>query len=143
MMEKLVKVTTYITCDEKLLVFRHVDHPEAGIQVPAGTAEHDEDLELAALREAEEESGLSGFVVNGYLGKTAYRFEPTEGSSIEIERHYYHLVWPGPIQKTSWHHWELSPSVGDDDKLLFELFWVDIKEVPQMPGKLAEKLHLI
>lgn len=73
MMEKLVKVTTYITCDEKLLVFRHVDHPEAGIQVPAGTAEHDEDLELAALREAEEESGLSGFVVNGYLGKTAYR----------------------------------------------------------------------
>ena len=140
---KLVKVTTYITCDEKLLVFRHVDHPEAGIQVPAGTAEPEEDLERAALREAEEESGLSDFVVNRYLGKTNYIFEPAAGSTMEIERHYYHLVWPGPIRESTWRHWELTPSVGHEDRLLFELFWVDIKDVPQMPGKLSEKLHLI
>lgn len=143
MKERLIKVTTYITCDDKLLVFRHVDHPEAGIQVPAGTAEPEEDLEQAALREAEEESGLSGFVVNSYLGQTNYIFEPIDGGHFEIERHFYHLSWPGPIHQSTWRHWELSPSVGQEDRLLFELFWVDLKEVPKMPGKLADKLHLI
>jgi hypothetical protein len=31
------KAFAYITHQKRLLVFRHVDVPEAGIQVPAGT----------------------------------------------------------------------------------------------------------
>ena len=39
MTELVEKAFAYITRDDELLVFRHVDSPEAGIQVPAGTIE--------------------------------------------------------------------------------------------------------
>ena len=38
-----------------------IEHPNAGIQAPAGTVEDGEPPEAAAVREAEEETGLSGF----------------------------------------------------------------------------------
>jgi 8-oxo-dGTP pyrophosphatase MutT (NUDIX family) len=44
----------------ELLVFDHLDFPEAGTQVPAGTVDGDESIEAALLREAEEETGLTG-----------------------------------------------------------------------------------
>ena len=37
------KVFAYITHRDRLLVFRHTDFPEAGIQVPAGTVLKDEE----------------------------------------------------------------------------------------------------
>lgn len=63
------KVTAFITrrhgdADE-LLVF---EHPFAGIQLPAGTVEPGEPAEAAALREAQEETGLTGFTGVHYLG---------------------------------------------------------------------------
>jgi 8-oxo-dGTP pyrophosphatase MutT (NUDIX family) len=42
----------------ELLVFDHVDTPEAGTQVPAGGVDPDEGLVEAALREVVEETGL-------------------------------------------------------------------------------------
>lgn len=54
------KVYAYITRGEQLLVFNHVDFPEAGIQVPGGTLEPDELPESAVLREALKETGLEG-----------------------------------------------------------------------------------
>jgi len=55
----LHKVTAFITRGSgpaaELLVFRH---PAAGIQLPAGTVEPGERFEVAALREAREESGI-------------------------------------------------------------------------------------
>lgn len=36
-MRKVGKVYAYITHEERLLVFKHVDFPEVGIQVPGGT----------------------------------------------------------------------------------------------------------
>ena len=36
------KVFAYLTHGHRLLVFRHADFPEAGIQVPAGTVQPDE-----------------------------------------------------------------------------------------------------
>ncbi len=55
------KVTAYITRTgsdglPQLLVFRH---PEAGVQLPAGTGEDGETSESSVLREAWEETGLS------------------------------------------------------------------------------------
>ncbi|MCB0116537.1 MAG: NUDIX domain-containing protein [Caldilineaceae bacterium] len=64
------KVTALITCRHQdrdyLLIFRH---PYAGIQIPAGTVEDGEDVSTAARREAAEETGLSEFGAERFLGK--------------------------------------------------------------------------
>ena len=63
------KVTAFITRESvggyDLLLF---EHPNAGIQVPAGTMEAGETPEEAVLREAREETGLSSFSVRCHLG---------------------------------------------------------------------------
>ena len=71
-MRRVEKVYTYITQGKRLLVFRHVDFPAAGIQIPGGTIEYGESPEAAALREAGEETGLQDLVVNGYLGRDEF-----------------------------------------------------------------------
>jgi ADP-ribose pyrophosphatase YjhB (NUDIX family) len=139
-MIELIKVTAYITCEDKLLVFRHVDYPEAGIQVPSGTAEVDEDLEEAVLREAEEESGLADLQWISYLGETSYIFDSPGGEAVRILRFFYHLGFPGPMKEESWQHWEESPSVGDEERILFELYWVNRDEIPELSGKLGMML---
>ena len=66
------KAFAYITQGHRLLVFTHPDAPEAGTQVPAGTIEHGETPEDAALREAREETGLSLLTVVRFLGTSRY-----------------------------------------------------------------------
>lgn len=65
----LGKVTALILraspAGDELLLFKH---PYAGIQIPAGTIEPHEDPEAAALREAFEETGLTGFTALQSLG---------------------------------------------------------------------------
>lgn len=68
----LGKVTAFITrspadasATRELLVFRH---PNAGVQLPAGTVEEGEPFEEAALREAWEETGLTALAVVARLG---------------------------------------------------------------------------
>jgi 8-oxo-dGTP pyrophosphatase MutT (NUDIX family) len=63
------KVTAFVTREwegeRQLLLF---EHPNAGVQIPAGTVEEGESPEQAVLREAAEETGLEGFSVLRYLG---------------------------------------------------------------------------
>ena len=140
-MEQLTKVTAYITCAGKLLVFKHVHYPQAGIQVPGGTTEPNEDLERAVIREAEEESGLEGLEVVSYLGDIEFTFEPPGEYAVRIQRHFFHLAWPGPIVEESWQHWELSPSAGDEEKFLFELYWVPLDALPALSGNLGNMVN--
>jgi 8-oxo-dGTP pyrophosphatase MutT (NUDIX family) len=59
MVEKVLIYVVSRVCDaDHLLVFRHRSHPEAGLQVPAGTLEPGEAPSAAAARELLEESGL-------------------------------------------------------------------------------------
>jgi 8-oxo-dGTP pyrophosphatase MutT (NUDIX family) len=63
------KVTAFVIRSsshrEELLL---IAHPHGGIQIPAGTVEANEALDAAALREAREETGLTGLEIICYLG---------------------------------------------------------------------------
>lgn len=65
------KVTVFITRPapdgHHLLLF---EHPNAGIQIPAGTVEFGETPEAAAVREAAEETGLTALTLRRTLGVT-------------------------------------------------------------------------
>ncbi|MCG9134442.1 NUDIX domain-containing protein [Candidatus Poribacteria bacterium] len=68
-MNKVVqKVTAFIIRErdgiKELLVFKH---PTAGIQIPAGTVEEGENIEIAVKREVYEETGLQFVEIEDYL----------------------------------------------------------------------------
>ncbi len=74
------KVTTFVMgrrdgIDEVLLLY----HPIAGIQLPAGTVEAGESPQEAALREAQEETGLNSLRWGGMLGMEREEFLPHQG----------------------------------------------------------------
>ena len=119
------RVVAYITKGDKLLVFRHLDYPEAGIQVPAGHPEKGEEVVDAVIRESIEETGLEGFEFIEYLGYREYDFSD-KGVGLE-RRHFYHLRYHGePVEK--WIHYELDPSDGTPTPVRFEFSWVPISE---------------
>ena len=64
------KVTAFITRERpngrQILLFQH---PQAGVQLPAGTVDEGEGWETAVLREAHEETGLTQLTIHRYLGK--------------------------------------------------------------------------
>ena len=64
------KVTAFITRERpagrQILLFQH---PQAGVQLPAGTVDVGEGWETAVLREAHEETGLTQLTIHRYLGK--------------------------------------------------------------------------
>lgn len=69
-MSKIIdKVTAFVTRETRrgleLLLF---EHPHAGIQIPAGTVNFGETPEQAALREVEEETGLTSVRILEKLG---------------------------------------------------------------------------
>lgn len=63
------KVTAFVTrAGKDGLELLLLQHPNAGIQIPAGTVEENEPPEKAALREVEEETGLTGMSIKAYIG---------------------------------------------------------------------------
>lgn len=81
MSDTVHKVTAFITREQngtrELLVFQH---PNAGIQLPAGTVEHGENIETAVVREAQEETGIQTFHLQTHLG--GIKNELNEGECI-------------------------------------------------------------
>ena len=71
------KVTAFVTQERNgikmLLVFKH---PNAGIQIPAGSVEIGEDIETTAIRETYEETGLQDVKIEKYLGCFENELEP-------------------------------------------------------------------
>lgn len=125
------KAFAYITHARRLLVFRHPDSPEAGIQVPAGTVEPGECPEDAVLREAHEETGLSGLMLAGFLGEQI-RSMVDFGIQETHHRFFFHLLYPGEPQ-SSWRHAEMHPAGGAAAPIPFEFFWVDLShDAPEL-----------
>lgn len=120
------KVYAYITQGGRLLVFRHIDFPEAGTQVPGGTVKEGEDLRVAVLREAGEETGLENLVLRRFLGTTRRDFSDA-GQDIVHLRYFYHLEATSAILET-WQHYETDPSEGGTEPIRFEFYWVPISD---------------
>ena len=142
-MNKIVhKVAAYITWDHQLLVFSQPEFPEAGIQIPSGTVDEGENFDIAVLREAFEETGLSGLKIQSFLGTCVYDMRPITGEKVDVHRHYYHLMVSSPVERSRWQHWEKTPSEGSTVPILFELYWVDFPDdVPELSGELGDMLH--
>ena len=140
---KKKKVLAYITRGKQLLVFRHPQFPEAGLQVPAGTVEENESLDEAVLRETEEETGLENFKILSFLGESFLEYE-LDGKKIAEKRYFYHLLPPENIPET-WLAYEWSPSDGSPAPIEFEYFWLDLTTCSKnLFGRQAELLyHLI
>ena len=124
------KVLAYITHENHLLVFSHPYEPEAGIQVPAGTIEPGELPEQAVMREAFEETGLTGLVLDGFLGEQMRDLADFGREEIH-HRSFFHLRYPG-IPQTTWQHAELYPS-DNSGPHIFEFFWATLPhDVPEL-----------
>ena len=127
------KVFAYITRKVsgglELLVFKHRDYPDAGIQVPGGTVEGGEAYEAAALREAFEESGLSNFEAVHDLG--SYVHTRYKGDA-EVGRHFFHME----VSATMPDCFEHVVSSGTNDKgLVFLYSWVPLSRPIRLMGE--------
>ena len=122
------KVVAYVTRDEQLLVFRHVDS-DAGIQVPAGTLEPGESPDEGVTREAREETGLDSLKVRRFLGTHDYDMSPYGRAELH-RRHFYHLECKGDAPSV-WCHFETGG--GTSKGIEFELYWVMLPDhVPEL-----------
>ncbi len=152
-MQTRLKVYAYITWQGRLLVFRHTQFPEAGLQVPGGSVEMGEFLEAAAHREAEEETGLHGLRTVEYLGEQEVQGGQWRNDELQI-RHFYllepgPLTFPGGITPERWIHYETTPSDGSPGPIEFEFFWVRRDKKPphhfmvELAADMGAKLHLL
>ena len=117
----------YITNGSRLLVFRHVDAPQAGLQVPAGTIEPGEPPERAVLREAGEETGLAALTLVAFLGRDERDMSDCGVAEIQ-HRWFFHLRCDGDPPET-WRHAETSGGT----PIGFEFFWAALPNgVPQL-----------
>ncbi|PFN28423.1 NUDIX hydrolase [Bacillus cereus] len=135
------KVHAYITREKEgimqLLVFKHRDIPEAGVQVPGGTVDEGETLEAAVLREIQEESGLRHLCIERLLAD--YIIHVKEKKEYQ-KRHFFHVTLPTDVKDT----WQHIVSAGEEDQgLVFCYEWLDIAKCPELAGKQGEFLHLL
>ncbi len=132
------KVVAYITRERngqtELLVFDHLDFPDAGTQVPAGTLEHGEMPEQALWREVGEETGQSGFEVVRQLA--TYDFV-LNGET--YRRHVFHLRAPAHLPE----RWTWGECCGTPDQITFEFYWLPLHPTPKLSGGQGDHLDAI
>jgi len=134
------KVYAYILQEKgfnrKLLVFRHMDFPEAGVQVPGGTVEPGELILPAAQREAEEETGLGNLLLICKIGSVKRDMRGFGFDEIH-HRYYYHFECEASLSE-DWIAYEETPSDGSKGPIAFHFYWVDLDAVPPLIGGLDE-----
>ncbi|HEY9290111.1 MAG TPA: NUDIX domain-containing protein [Microlunatus sp.] len=106
--------------DDQLLVFDHVDHPDAGVQIPAGGVDPGETLDAAVRREALEECGVQDL---DQLRAIGVRRSPQS----EVMRLTIYFVARATLDDLPRVH---RVSAGDQDQgLLFRCRWAPVDEV--------------
>ncbi len=129
----------YITSGSRLLLFTQPGAPEAGIQVPAGTIGPGEKPEDAVMREAEEETGLTGLRYERFLVRDTRDMRDC-GSDERQHRWFFHLTVEAPTEET-WRHGEHS----EDGSLIhpFDFFWADVRTLPDLVAGYDDKIDLL
>lgn len=125
MSEYVDKVYVYITHRDRLLVFTQPEAPEAGVQVPGGTIDPGEPPDLAAFREAQEETGLQGLRLAADLGQRIFNAQ-AYGAPLPHRRYFYHLTLEREPPER-WRHYERHRSDGIDEPIAFDLYWVALR----------------
>lgn len=123
----------------ELLVLAHPEHPEAGLQVPAGTVEVDETPEAAACRELTEETGLRDFRICSFLGERTFDMKLFGKEEIH-RRFFYHAAFTGSAPER-WRHME---DHSGSDPIPIELYWCNLEEgLPNLIAGHGDLLHLL
>jgi putative (di)nucleoside polyphosphate hydrolase len=121
-----------------VLVFRHRDYPEAGIQVPRGTAVDDgEDPAATAVREVCEECGLCQARLIGLIAHDV-EAQPDD-PAWNWERFFFHLVEPNAPDQ--WEH--TVTGEGEDNGLVFSFFWLPREWLGELWPGFGDYLQLI
>ena len=129
----------YITRGSRLLLFTQPGAPEAGIQVPAETIESGEVPQDAVMREAREETGLTGLRCERFLAQDTR--DMWDCGSDELQhRWFFHLTVEGPTAET-WRHGEHS----EDGSLIhpFDFFWADVRALPKLVANYDDKIDVL
>jgi 8-oxo-dGTP pyrophosphatase MutT (NUDIX family) len=126
------KVVCYIVRDGRLLVFKHLDEPwdESGLQVPAGSIQPGESPEVAAIREASEETGLTALRLVRKVGESQYDMAPYRPET--HHRHVFHLEVDEPTPDR-WVSTEDDPGDGSGPKR-FECYWIPLTQGHALAG---------
>ncbi len=127
------KVLAYVVHQGRLLVFRHRDFPEAGIQVPGGRLLRDEMPETAILREARKETGLENLHILRLVGEQV-RLMTSENMS-HIHHRYFFLLECAETPPETWFHAENDPPDGSPALAWLEFFWARLpNNIPPLSG---------
>jgi 8-oxo-dGTP pyrophosphatase MutT (NUDIX family) len=102
----------------QVLVFRHRDYPEAGIQIPGGGIEPEETPLEGIRREIVEETGLLDCAVERELAVDVREYH-TGDLHQRIERHFF-LLSVNNVPDEWAHH---VTGKGEDNGLVFLYFW--------------------
>ena len=124
------RVVAYITREgekgRELLVFDDPEHPETGVQLPAGRLDPGEGLEPALLREIAEESGLENVRVVRELPDFESHYES------RYENHGFQVVANEELPD-EWEH--VVYGDGDDAGWTFRYRWVTIMTELELFGR--------
>lgn len=130
MAKQVEKVVAYVIRNQgsfrEILVFEHLDHPDAGIQVPAGTVQENEAVEAALLREVKEEAGLEFTKPNKYLGK----FEYFRKDRNELHLRNVFIIEPQEKLANEWIH--IVESSDEDKSLRFKFYWLEFENAAKV-----------
>lgn len=129
------KAFAYIVHDDQIVLLYHPDHPEAGIQVPAGTMESGETPEAAVLREAFEETGIEGLEIVRFLGRVRIDMRPW-GKQEWHDRWFFQLTVSAPLPPShadAWERIENDPADGGPP-VRFLLRWTPLDAIPPLIG---------
>ncbi|WP_036183407.1 NUDIX hydrolase [Ureibacillus manganicus] len=116
----------------QVLVFQH-SIPEAGIQIPKGTVNAQEDAYHAVIREIEEETGLKNFIVENLIAEDNWKND--DGAT--HNRFFYKIVVSDAPDK-----WDHQPTGGGDEEgLTFHYFWISSKDEVELIRGHGDYLH--